>query len=235
MRFAPTAADLTAAKTLLGQASPDADRCDYITQYPVPAQPPVQQAGAADQPPLRLIRMITDADPQAPLRIRNTRGINIPFQHGITLLHIACRLFSFHRAGMRERQAEFYDKVVTALVESGADPMAEMRTARGDIETPASICRGFMPHALRQRMLAEAGAGRIDTGGVPEAKSIDKRRQRQDRLKRTPFEQCLRDAGNAWEILSRRGRVIGAVAYTPSTRTLARQLAYKQRRRMVTA
>lgn len=231
LRYTPTAADYADADATFGGNADQGPTPDYIAQHPVSAPTPLQPK--CGRPPVRLIRLITDGDPSAPLLCRNSQGINNPFPHGITLLHIACHLYAHHRARLSPR-AGFYERVAAALIEAGADPLAEMRTASGDIETPASVCRGFMPPSMRARMLAEAASGRLDEGGAPDfhRSIIDRRAGRKQRASAKPREHCLRDAGTAWLILDRAGDVVGMVPYTGRTRATARQLAYRQRRRL---
>lgn len=234
MRFKPSTADWAAAEESF--SAPEASVGDYIDEHPVAPTAPLQpKCGTA---PLKLIRDITDRKPGTALRIRNTVGLNDPFVHGITLLHIACRLYTHHRAMGNAQAIAYYESVVEALLEAGADPLAEMQmSALSDIETPASICRGFMPRALRQRMLAEAAYGsRIDVGGSPLSSHVERRAPRRIHAvvgkRRCPR---LRDTGTAWEVLDNRGRVLETMAYERDLRDKVRQAAYSYRRRRFAA
>lgn len=84
--------------------------------------------------------------------------------NGMTLLHLAARMYAIARRRDDFAGARYYDDATRQLLDAGADPHALMREPHSMMEqTPASACEGYTPPSLRERMQQEASAGRIST------------------------------------------------------------------------
>lgn len=157
---------------------------------------------------------------------RHIDAVNDPVTpEGATLLHIAAKMYALSTKAYERRAAMYYAAATEALLAAGADPHATMRRASAPgpdgipgamDDTPASVCDGCMPPALRQRMLTEAAAGHIEVGDAGRITRMiaDRHRKRGAVARRERHVDGLAEQGSAWIARAPTGEIVARVEHT---------------------
>lgn len=156
---------------------------------------------------------------------------------GLTLLHLAARLYALAVRRYDRKGEGYYAAATKCLLAAGANPFNVMkRWSQYDdegrcgtsLDTPAAVCDGNMPPALRERMSREAANGHIPAyqpSSTDRLVTVRNDRARPLQIKRASrttsvVAKCyirtvegVEDTGSAWVARMPDGRTVTTVAY----------------------